>query len=253
MKRFRIKSSFLVVLALASLFALIGFVEKKQTDKLVKNVVVNINTEYDNYFIDENDVMRLLTNNNEDFLINKKYEDISLKELEERIKSHKFVENAQVFKDHKGNVLVEIDQSRPIARLIEQDGPHFYISSRGKVLSTSEKFTSRVVLIDGAFIDRLRGVDFLQTDEGKPYFELLKLIDEDSFWKAQIAQLTINKIGEIEIQPQVGKELIKFGLPEDIESKFKRLKVFYKKILPVKGWNKYTSVNIKYKDQIICE
>jgi cell division protein FtsQ len=36
--------------------------------------------------------------------------------------------------------------------------------------------------------------------------------------------------------------LIDFGKPVDIEEKFRNLKIFYKEILPTKGWNSYESV-----------
>ena len=29
--------------------------------------------------------------------------------------------------------------------------------------------------------------------------------------------------------------------------------LFYKVILPTKGWNYYESVNLKYKNQIVCD
>ena len=31
------------------------------------------------------------------------------------------------------------------------------------------------------------------------------------------------------------------------------IKIFYKKILPYKGWNSYESVSVKFKGQIICK
>ena len=31
------------------------------------------------------------------------------------------------------------------------------------------------------------------------------------------------------------------------------VKIFYKDILPAKGWNSYETVSVKFKDQIVCE
>jgi cell division protein FtsQ len=39
----------------------------------------------------------------------------------------------------------------------------------------------------------------------------------------------------------------------DIEAKFKKIKIFYKEILPAKGWDTYRKVSVKYRNQIICE
>ncbi len=93
----------------------------------------------------------------------------------------------------------------------------------------------------------------MTTEEGKPYIELIKYIDEDKFWKAQIAQISVDKKGEMTMYTQVGGEVIVFGKPEEIEVKFKKLTAYYKEVIPVKGFNRYKTVNLKFKDQIVCE
>jgi cell division protein FtsQ len=83
--------------------------------------------------------------------------------------------------------------------------------------------------------------------------ELLNFIEKDPFWKAQISQMHIDKKGNIKMYTQVSKQVVEFGKPEDIEEKFRNLKIFYKDILPTKGWNSYDRVSVKFKDQIVCE
>ncbi|HCM77420.1 MAG TPA: cell division protein FtsQ, partial [Cytophagales bacterium] len=72
-------------------------------------------------------------------------------------------------------------------------------------------------------------------------------------WKAQIAQLDFNKAGKIFIYPQVTGQIVEFGLPENFETKFQKLMVFYKEILPQMGWTKYERVNVEYEGQVIAE
>ena len=79
------------------------------------------------------------------------------------------------------------------------------------------------------------------------------IIDEDEFWRAQIAGVIVEKDGDIRMLPQVTKQNVHFGQPEDLDEKFMKLKVFYKEILPNKGWNTYQTVNLKFKNQIVCE
>ena len=88
---------------------------------------------------------------------------------------------------------------------------------------------------------------------GKQVYDLLTFIENDKFWKAQIAHIFIKKDGEIEMYPQVTKQVVEFGHPEDLERKFSKLMTFYKEILPKKGWNTYDRVNLKFENQIICE
>jgi cell division protein FtsQ len=120
-------------------------------------------------------------------------------------------------------------------------------------LPLSPKFTARVVVVDGAFAGKINNWYLQKTDDGKQLMEFLQYIDQNEFWKAQIAQIDINSAGELQLFPQVGSEVIDFGKAVDYDKKLRKLMAFYKEIVPVKGWNKYQKVTLKYKDQIICE
>ena len=48
-------------------------------------------------------------------------------------------------------------------------------------------------------------------------------------------------------------QLIEFGKPDNVEVKFKKLMVFYKEILPTRGWTRYERVNLEYEGQVIAE
>ncbi len=252
-KKLKIKKGLLYTGLAGVLLMLIGFVANKQADKRVKKVLITIDHSGNNYFVEESNVMDLITVNGSDPIVDKKYQHLDLKEMEMRIKFFKFVADAQVSRDHKGNVNVLVKQKRPIARVIYPNGLHAYIGSDGTTLSTSENFTSRVVIIDGAYSPKLMSENFLKSEEGKGYFELLKMVDESKFWKAQLAQINIDYSGEVILYPQLGRQTIYLGKPEELDIKFRNLGLFYEKIVPVKGWNTYQTVNLKYKNQLICE
>lgn len=242
-----------IVASVAFLLTLISFVERRQSDRRVKKIVFDIDHEGNNYFVEEEDVMALMTGDGSNLIVDKKYSHLDLKQMEKKIKSFKFVSDAQVSKDHKGNLKVFVKQRRPIARLISSNGSHVYVGSDGTTLSTSEKFTSRVVIVDGGFCSHLASETYLASEEGKVYLDFLRYIDEHKFWKVQIAQISTNSKGELTLYPQLGRQYIQFGKPENLDDKFGRLAIFYKKIIPAKGWNTYERVDLRFKDQIICE
>jgi cell division protein FtsQ len=252
-EKIKIKNWIIYTFLGAIFLILIGFQENKHDEKRVKNIVVRIDREGNNYFVEEDDVIELMAGHGDVPIVDKKYQHLDLKEIEMRVKSFKFVSDAQVSRDHKGNLKVLVKQRRPIARVIYPNGVNAYIGSDGTTLSTSEKFTSRVLVIDGEYSPKLASEDFLRSEEGKDYFELLKMVDENKFWRAQLAQMTIDRSGEITLYPQLGRQTIYLGKPEELEEKFRKLSLFYKKIVPVKGWNTYQTVNLKFKNQIICE
>lgn len=231
----------------------IGFVGKQQNGKIITKIDIDIDNHYDSYFIDENDIMNMITENGNKKLIGTPFSQLNLKEIEVNVSQHKFVQNAEVYKDLQGTLVVNVEQSVPIARVVQTDGPDAYISDRGHVLPVSEKFTARVIVVGGEYTPELVKKDLPLDSASFKIFDLLQYIEKDKFWKTQIAQLDIDKTGDITLYPQVGKQIIEFGKAEDVHEKFNKLNIFYKQILPQKGWNAYERVNLKFKNQIVCE
>ena len=83
-------------------------------------------------------------------------------------------------------------------------------------------------------------------------FDVTEYIRKDDFLNSQIVQIDVNNEQEIVLIPRVGEQKIVFGKGDDIEDKFTRLKLFYKKGIKPEELNKYTTLNLKYKQQIIC-
>lgn len=241
-------------LAVVLVFVSIGFADKIQDRRFNGKIIIKITNQFNNYFIDENDLLAIIYAEGLDPEQESMPQNPNLGAIEKRLEAEWFISDAQIFRDLMGNLIVVATQRRPIARIIRPDAPDAYISEEGTVLPVSEKFTSRVMLVSGEFTDQLvKTASLTMDDQNRPYFDLIRFINADPFWKAQISQLEIAKDGKIKMYPQVTKQVIEFGLPEDIEIKFRKLNVFYMKILPFKGWNYYHRVSLEYKDQIVCE
>lgn len=239
--------------AIVGLFFLIAFSERKQGGAVCNNIIVDIENISDNHFLDEHDVIRILESTGIP-LKGTSIERINLKAIETRLKQDKHVKEAELYGDLKGNLIVSVELRRPIARIVQEDAPDAYISEEGVTMSISEKFTSRVVIVSGKFVKQLlEAGNLTKLEEGRKLLELIEFVNDDPFWKAQIAQLDISSTGEIVIYPQVTGQLVEFGTTENYELKLKKLMVFYKEVLPQKGWTKYERVNLKYDGQVIAE
>jgi cell division protein FtsQ len=58
---------------------------------------------------------------------------------------------------------------------------------------------------------------------------------------------------DLELIPRVGNHTIILGNVSDLQEKFNKLMIFYKEAMPKVGWNKYKTLNLKYKNQIVCK
>ncbi len=248
----KIKTWLIVTVAGIIVFVAIGFTTAKQEFKVVKGIKVDINRDYKHEFIDEQDVLNLMTNSGADEIVDKESRLVNLKELERRIKKNTFAFSAHVHKDLSGNLYVNVEQCHPIARVIMPNGD-FYVSDKGTILPMSDKFTARVPVVSGYRTGKLLRHNFATDSVTAPYFSLFQTIEKDKFLHAMIAEIDLNSNGELIVYPQIGKQYFVFGDLSDLEDKILKFKIFYKNILPVKGWNFCEKVNLKFKEQIITE
>ncbi|WP_339923484.1 cell division protein [uncultured Cyclobacterium sp.] len=251
-KGWKLKKSFLMMVLGVTLVGFIAFTEHKTESRALSELEVYVEGVSDVYFIDEKEVTELLTNAFPSLLSNTAKEKVSIHAVEKKVEAHPFVKKAEVFEDLKGTLMVKVSQHVPIARIVRPMAADGYISSSGKILPTSSNYTTRVLILTGSKAEALLKKNDLSI-ENAPLMELIRFINSEPFWLAQISALELLANGDINMYQQVGKQVIEFGKPEDIEIKFRKIKTYYKKILPEKGWNTYDRVNVKYKDQIICE
>lgn len=226
-----------------------GFIDKKKDEVVCKNVKIYIPG--NQYFIDRDEVDNILQVNSH-ALIGRRMVDININELENKLKSNPFIEFAKVYTDMDGVINVEISQRQPILRVMNRFDQDFYVDQHGLKIPLSGNFTARVIVANG-YIDEAfaNHVDSLHTPIAAELFKTADYIRRDSLWDAQIAQIYINKDHEIELIPRVGNNRILLGNADSLDSKFHNLLVFYKKALPLVGWDAYKVINIKYANQVV--
>lgn len=251
--KFNPKRELIIITALVVLFGLIAFTERMKGDVTVSEVQVSLRNIHENHYLDEKDVLNLMHLNVEN-LRGAPLSQLNFSQIEDRIRKSPYVNDAELYSDLKGNLMVTVSLRRPVARIIQSEGPDAYIGEDGTIMPMSRKFSSRVVLISGDFVPKFVKLDNLYLlEEGSQLMEMLHIIQKDPFWSAQVAQIDINRGGKAVLFPQVGDETIEFGKPEDLDKKFRKLKIFYKEILPRVGWNKYDRINVEYEGQVVAE
>ncbi|WP_229311176.1 cell division protein FtsQ/DivIB [Larkinella soli] len=246
----------MTVAGLVALVGLIAFTEHRQSRRHCEGIEIQLDEVDGHRFLNRNDVLRTLTNDGADPLVGDSYADMDLKRLERRLRQNGLVKSCQVFRDLRGELIVDIQQQRPLARLVA-DGDEeksafagYYLNEEGRWFPLSMNYTARVVLLSGPYFSERKS---LASAQNRPLIDLLRTIASDPFWKAQVAQVVVDRNREVTLIPQVGDCLIEIGQPVDLEPKFEKIKLFYKHILPLKGWERYRRVSVQYRNQIVCE
>ncbi len=246
------------VSGLILLLGLISFTEVRHGQKHCLAVVVRLDNIDGHQFLTRRDVTGFLTNQGVDPIIGKSFNEIDFHQLESRLLNYGLIKKCEVSRDLMGNLLVTIEQPRPVARLISAgDGLRpasgQYISEEGRFFALSMNYSARVPLVSGAYFtkQRLAGRHALPADA--PLMDLLRFVQQDAFWRAQVVEMNVDEQGNVTMWPQVGKHRIEFGPPTDILPKFRKLKLLYSTILPAKGWERYSRISVQYRNQLVCE
>jgi len=250
------------VLMVFGTVALLGFVKKEHNSIKCASVEVNIDNVDDNEFVSRADIMQMAMENR-DKLEGQTLQTIDVNKLEKIFNTHPAISNAEVFENIAGDLTINITQKRPIARVINATGESYYLDSEGKLMLWSRSYTARVPVVTGEIYESFATnnlIDFSSNDindsllkKNKLFglYRLAKYIDSDEFLKAQIQQITVGD--EIELIPTLGNHKIIFGDCTEIDSKFRKLLIFYNNGLSKVGWNAYTEINLKYKNNVICK
>ena len=87
----------------------------------------------------------------------------------------------------------------------------------------------------------------------EPLCDFAGFLKSNDFWADNITQINICRNGDVELVPRIGSHVILLGSLDDYEHKLKRVRKFYEKVLPQKGWNAYRTINVKFNGQVVGE
>jgi cell division protein FtsQ len=185
--------------------------------------------------------------------------DLALGDIEEKIASIRQLKKAEVYTTVDGVLHIYADQRNPIVRIIAGGGDYF-MDGEGVVFPKRGLYTPRLhiaggnIRVTGKMLDGLSVFDtsFVKTALTDIYM-LVNYIRDDSFWSAQIDQVWVDEDDQYSLVPRMGKGIIHLGSAENFEGKLRNLEAFYEQVMPEKGWNTYSVINLEYKNQIVCK
>ncbi|CAM1344692.1 cell division protein FtsQ/DivIB [Tenacibaculum amylolyticum] len=224
---------------LVLLLFLYGFTKKRNQERKIHAIEV-LFEEGKNSFLTHEAVNKLLIQS-QVTVKNQPKRIIDLHNLEGKVLSNPFVDEATVFITLGGLIKTQITQKEPVARIISDDGT-YYVDKKGFKIPLSTNFSARVPLVNGVET----------AEEIKEITELVQIISEDDFLKKEITAIQKLKSNEYVFNVRSGDYRVFFGKYEDVGLKFKKLKAFYNKALKDKTINKYKTINVKYHNQVVC-
>lgn len=228
-----------LILFLVGVIFLFAFAQNRYESHRVNKVSIDFSGN-EKHFLNDEMVNKLLIQN-EGNPLNQLNSSINLHLIEERVRKNEMVENADAFLNPDGHLHIKIKQRLPVARIITAT-KSYYLDDRGLPMPLSSNFTERVPLVTGIY----------NVGMEKELFQLVDAFRKDDFFNKQIIGINRQINGDFQLNTRIGDYVIVFGKVDDIEEKMKKLKVFYKKMWNDEKLKKYNTLNLKYKNQVVC-
>ena len=168
--------------------------------------------------------------------------DINTDSIEAKLNRIDKIESASCLMLNSGKVIVSVKPMQPVARVFEEDYS-YYINRNGKRISADARYYLDVPVISGVFDAKLQAQDLLP---------LVEYIYSDPTWSTFVSMIKTDMKHNIILVPVIRGHVINFGDMSDMENKFTRLRQFYKDVMPVKGWNYYDTIAVKWTGQVVA-
>lgn len=199
------------------------------------------------------DILKILKVAFEDDIATLNVKSVDVGRVEEVLEREPMILNAEAYFDINNRLQIRIEQREPILRVLDNNGQSYYLDKTGVKMQTSRYYAVRVPVATGAVPPHTP--DFLSKSNYllKDVFYIAERIKTDAFLAALVQEIHVDAGGDIILIPTLGDQKIKIGSIVDLDDKLDRLKIFYDKAMPYEGWKTYSSINLKYKGQIVAK
>lgn len=230
------------IFVIAYLCVALAFTGKREVSQRIDYINVDLVDSSDFKFITREEVIIKL-NQHGIKIIGMNADSVNRSAVRDAVLNIPEVKDVNVFYTHKNELHIKVWQRKPVVR-IKSGRMDFYLDEDNEPMPFSPGFSPRVLVVTGS-------VDF-ELAKNK-LFDLARYIEQDDFLNALIQEINVNNKEQLEIVTRIGNHRIFMGEADNYEWKFTKLMAFYDKALPDLGWDRYSSIDIRFGDQVVCK
>ena len=173
---------------------------------------------------------------------NKPVWQINVEDIEKVLLQSQYIENAECMFVDGGTLKIKVTQIIPVMRVF--DGTQsYYVNKQGKRMVPVASCNIDVPVVQGQFTG---------TFTPQRLLPLVQYVEKDSALKALVTMYCIDDTNNIILVPSIKGHVINIGNCSNYEQKFRKLKLFYNKVMPVKGWTYYDTISVKWDYQVVA-
>lgn len=171
----------------------------------------------------------------------KPLKEVNLTGIRTLLEKNPYIDDASCYYTPAGILCVTVTSKQPIMEVMPEGGAPYYMDSKGAVIPLGQ-YNLKLPLVTGQ----------LNRSQAASLIPLATFIARDSHWRELIEQVSYHD-GSISLTLRDGDFNVIMGSIDDYQQKLENLNIFLTQGLPKVGWNKYSTINIAYNNQIVCQ
>ena len=175
-------------------------------------------------------------------LVGKRMGDINASEIEEALRLSPYLENADIVKCQDGKILIRVSQLVPVFRVFD-GGSSYYVNRAGKHMSATNYYHSDVPVVQGHFTRKFPPTHLLP---------LIDYVENDSLLHSLVTMYIVRDTNNIILVPSISGHVVNIGNVSGLDNKFAKLKLFYREVMPQRGWNTFDTISVKWNHQVVA-
>ncbi len=219
-----------------------AYFRKSARSKLCETFEVVVEDSSRSQFVLTPDIVRLVKRYNL-YPVGKPFGEINTLAIRDTILTNKLVASAEVYTTPGNGIVALIRQRKPVLRVLSDNGNSFYVDQERNIMPVSPAFTVYVPLATGSVTEAFARDQL---------FDFAQFMQRNADWDAWIEQIDVRSNGDVVLIPRAGDFKVVMGSLDDFPSKLSKFVRFVDEGLGVVGWNRYSEINLKYDNQVVC-
>lgn len=234
---------YILLLVLAGLLvAGIVWSRGKARDEKCRKIYVEIANTDSTTFVTANGVMAELARNGIT-LKGKRAKELNLDRVEKLLAKSQYLESAECVLEPNGVVRIKVKQIVPVMRIFDSDSTSYYVNRHGKRMTANANFHADVPIVRGPVP---KGYDITKL------LPMMEYVERDSTLRQLVTMYDVADTNNIIIVPSITGHVVNVGNGQNCESMFAKLQLFYRDVMPKRGWATFDTISVKWNHQVVA-
>lgn len=167
---------------------------------------------------------------------------LDIGKVEKYLNSISNFESVHCMINSDNHLLIEARPLEPVMRVFDGD-KSYYINREGKRIETKAEFFTDVPVVYG---------NFSSTFTPREVLPLVRYLESDRDLANLAGMIEARDARNLIIVPRIKGHVVNIGDTSRLKEKSENLFLFYRKVMPYKGWETYDTIYVKYRGQVVA-